>query len=222
MEKNISISIPAIPGACEAAAEFFNRMGGAVLSASNVTPSTATPPNPEDTTDIADTMGAADTTGATGAAGPPDPENTVELGAATKEDPTLVPWDKRIHQDAKDKKYKGTNIWKTKNGLDPAVLAAVVAELKGATAPPDTSGGPGGPGSAAETDGTAGGEEITFAKLMQDFTAAVRAGKITKEQETAELPQFGITVMPDLLKPEFKDLIKPVYDHLAAIWNNTQ
>ena len=59
---------------------------------------------------------------------PPAPTGTVELDAAG------MPWDGRIHSDTKNK--IGDGYWRTRRGADPAVVAAVTAELKAAMAAP--------------------------------------------------------------------------------------
>ena len=58
----------------------------------------------------------------------PAPTGTVELDAAD------MPWDGRIHSDTKSKIGDGT--WRTRRGADPAVVAAVTAELKAAMGAP--------------------------------------------------------------------------------------
>lgn len=215
MEKNISLTVPAEPGALNLASKFLSDMaalyGGTGLQ--HTVDTSGGPGGPGDADDAGD---AGDVT-------------VLELGEATKTDPTLVPWDKRIHQEAKVKKYANTNVWKAKKSLDPAVLATVLAELKaaGADTTVDTSGGPGGPDTTVDTSGGPGGPaddatvEITFAKIMQDLTPQLKASKITDAQVGEVLAQTGLKSIPELIKPENEPLRAPVYEALAAIWNNT-
>ena len=51
----------------------------------------------------------------------------MEVANTSGVDAEGLPWDKRIHASSKGKVAKGT--WRTKRGLDPALLAQVKAEL---------------------------------------------------------------------------------------------
>jgi hypothetical protein len=126
-----------------------------------------------------------------------------------------VPWDARIHAATKTKKQDDT--WKVKKGLDPAVLAQVLAEIGSvkaadaaplvpavpaastpATLIPPVPGVPSvailpvAPSTASPTPAP-----VTFRGVMAKMNAGVAAGKFAKGDVDAMLTSLGIA--PDAI-----------------------
>ena len=111
---------------------------------------------------------------------PPPPPAAVDprevpARATTELDKSGLPWDGRIHASTKARNADGS--WRTKRGLDPAVLANLETELKALMAIPAAgpqlvpAPPPGGPDPIA-----------AFIGLMGRASAAMQAKKITQEE----------------------------------------
>lgn len=125
-----------------------------------------------------------------------------------------LPWDGRIHASTRALLQDGS--WRQKRGTDPAYVAQVEAELRGAVAapaapvaavppPPPTvaaAAAPAAPESSAPAVPPApdGGpaEPLTFAGLLQRVTAAVAGGKITQAQVVEACGTLGVPSLPVL------------------------
>lgn len=125
-------------------------------------------------------------------------------------DSSGLPYDARIHQTARGKKRDGA--WKNQKGLDPAVIAAVTAELRNtasvagpALAPPPPPPAPTAPVAPPPPVGTANtsqpapvpgasaqGSVTAFRELMQKITANTNTGKLTNVQVDAALQSVGL------------------------------
>jgi hypothetical protein len=149
---------------------------------------------------------------------PPAPAPLVPLVPGTtaadiERDTAGVPYDARIHNKSRTKKQDGT--WKLAKGIDPAVVAAVLAEIKPASAPlpdpvpvpvptatvtvpPVPAAVPMAPQSAPVDSGassvapTNAVGPVTFRGVMAKMNAAVAAGKFAKTDVDAMLAQLGL------------------------------
>lgn len=113
----------------------------------------------------------------------PPPPATTELDSAG------IPWDARIHATTKTKCKDLT--WKNKPGVDPALLAAVTAELKGVQAipaPPAAMGTPTqtAPATFAELVAVVGPFVSPGGKLMPE-----RAQQVNEICQNVGLPNLG-------------------------------
>ena len=120
-----------------------------------------------------------------------------------------LPWDGRIHASTRALLQDGS--WRRKRDTDPAYVAQVEAELRGAVAapavppPPPTVAAaavPASPESSAPAVPPAPGggtaEPLTFAGLLQRVTAAVAGGKITQAQVVEACGTLGVPSLPVL------------------------
>lgn len=130
-----------------------------------------------------------------------------------------LPWDGRIHASTRALLQDGS--WRQKRGTDPAYVAQVEAELRGAVAapaapvaavppPPPTvaaAAAPAAPESSAPavppapgggTTGANPSDPLTFAGLLQRVTAAVAGGKITQAQVVEACGTLGVPSLPVL------------------------
>ena len=123
---------------------------------------------------------------------PPPPPAAVDprevpARATTEVDKSGLPWDGRIHASTKARNADGS--WRTKRGLDPAVLANVETELKALMAipaagpqlvpapPPPPPAQQAAPAAPAADDG-----RLAFVALVGRASAAMQAGKLTQEE----------------------------------------
>jgi hypothetical protein len=160
---------------------------------------TAAPPPPAD---------------ATTAAAPPPPVLAVERDAAG------YPYDGRIHSSSKAKVSDGT--WRMKRGVDPAIVATVQAELRGAmaapapasfvppvpgvTAAPPAPPAPPAPAAAAPVPpappapaapaAPAAEGPMTFPVLMQRITTGVASGALNQQSVLAAVQGAGLASLP--------------------------
>ena len=120
---------------------------------------------------------------------PPPPPAAVDprevpARATTEVDKSGLPWDGRIHASTKARNADGS--WRTKRGLDPAVLANVETELKALMAIPAAGPQlvPAPPPPAAAVPPPPGGPDpiAAFIGLMGRASAAMQAKKITQEE----------------------------------------
>jgi hypothetical protein len=136
-----------------------------------------------------------------------------------------VPYDARIHNKSRTKKQDGT--WKLAKGIDSAVVAAVLAEIKGAPAAPLVPAAPAAPSAPpvppppppSPTVGNAAPAAavpsvISFRDVMKKVTENQTAGKLSKAQIDHALGQVGFK--PDELAP----LVMPANAQLLAAFNS--
>lgn len=150
-----------------------------------------------------------------------------------------LPWDARIHASTKTKVANGE--WKKKKGLDPAVIATVVAELRAvmglpavaasaltpgipstpaalaAAAPPPPAPVPVPPVAAVPVPPPAPptGAITTFAGLMSYISAQVVAGKWSHPETLTACQASGVTALP--LLASRPDLIPAVAATIQAM-----
>lgn len=143
-------------------------------------------------------------------AAPPAPPAAAPMAAAVPPGPAPaagseldrdgLPWDARIHAATKTKNKDGT--WRQKRELDPAVRAAVEAELKAAlgvqaaasTALPSTPAPAAAPAPLPPTLGAA----WTFASFSERLVPLTLSGQITEQALTAALQRQNLTSITQL------------------------
>lgn len=132
-----------------------------------------------------------------------------------------LPWDGRIHASTRALLQDGS--WRQKRRTDPAYVAQVEAELRGAQAAPapaapvaavppppptvavvaapaalENSAPAVPPAPGGGTTGANPSEPLTFAGLLQRVTAAVAGGKITQAQVVEACGTLGVPSLPVL------------------------
>ncbi len=114
-------------------------------------------------------------------------------------DSSGMPWDARIHSSSRQKLAKGGG-WKLRRGVDPAIVAAVEAELRGSVVAPvapvvqQSYVQPQQAPVAAANVGT-----LTFPFLMSKVTTNMSLGKVKKESVLNILAQWGLKTTVDLV-----------------------
>ena len=116
-----------------------------------------------------------------------------------------IPWDGRIHASSKALVADGS--WRAKRNVDPALVATVTAELRGAQAAPPGHGLSGQPWpfatSEADIRPLAG-----FAGMMDKLPGLMVAGTITTDMVAAACASVGVANLPALATRE--DLVPQV------------
>lgn len=145
---------------------------------------------------------------------PPAPNTAVEL------DVNGLPWDARIHAGTKRKNADGS--WTAKRGVDDATVASVTAELRGVptvavnptpiVTPPTPTVAP----VVAAPPAASGELPATSAEFMQWLSAHIKAGRLSNTDATLAVQSTGLTILPDLMKPENAALIPVVAAKLKA------
>lgn len=153
--------------------------------------------------------------------------------AALEFDSAGIPWDARVHQTAKGKKTDET--WKVKKGMDAAVVATIMAELRAAypkiapaavnlaPPPPLTQVAPPPPADPATT-----GQPATlspgsptgvtaFRVLMQTITANTNTGKLTNDEVDAALKSVNLPARQLISLVQNPDKVQGVADYIAAV-----
>lgn len=146
---------------------------------------------------------------------PPAPSTT----SGSELDVNGLPWDARIHAGTKRKNADGS--WTAKKGVDKAYAATVEQELREvpvtanptpAPVIPTTTVAP-----AAPVQPAASGElPATSAEFMQWLSAHIKAGRMSNTDATLAVQSAGLTILPDLMKPENAALIPVVAAKLKA------
>jgi len=115
-----------------------------------------------------------------------------------------LPWDARIHSSSRAKIANG--MWKLRRGLDPAIVATVTAELKGAIAAPAPSAAL--PAPAAATMLPPPPPPVTFPALIQKITSrGVSVATATAAVNKVGLASFNLlAVRPDLVASVHNEL----------------
>lgn len=130
-----------------------------------------------------------------------------------------LPWDARIHSEARSKVVAGT--WKYKRGVDPRVVEQVEAELRGvmglpAPAPAENaaasvtlSAPPAAPVAAQAPFG------VTFPQLMLKISKAVSEGRTTQVAVIETVKSCGIESLPLLAqRPDLVPMVDAAIDAL--------
>ena len=141
-----------------------------------------------------------------------------ETAASTVDlDTEGIPWDNRIHTNAKTKIRAGT--WKLKRSIDVAEVEKVKAELlanQSLVAPAVTE------TTAAEPILTPAAQTVTtFPELVTYVTARCNAGEVQQMQIEELVAKHGITGgLPAVANRE--DLIPTIYADMVKLWPTTQ
>lgn len=128
---------------------------------------------------------------------PPPPAGSVELDARG------LPWDGRIHASTRVKIQDGS--WRQKRGTDPAYVAQVEGELRGAQAapaapppPPAVNAAPTPEQAANYAAAIEAATPLSFPQLLQRITAAVSSGKFTQANVIEACNAAGVPSLPVL------------------------
>lgn len=127
-----------------------------------------------------------------GAVEPTAAPTTTSPAPAGSLDKNGLPWDGRIHASSKAKVADGS--WRTKRGVDPALVTQVEAELRGALAaaplPPAFGAWP--------IVGPDADAPITFPELMAKLPALITSGAKSTADITAACLSVGLDSIPAL------------------------
>lgn len=137
---------------------------------------------------------------------PPAPATT----GACELDVNGLPWDARIHAGTKRKNADGS--WTARRGVDDATVASVTAELRGVPVAATPAPVP----VVAPAPAAFGELPATSAEFMQWLSAHIKAGRLSNTDATLAVQGAGLTILPDLMKPENAALIPVVAAKLKA------
>lgn len=200
-----AVPLPPPVAPLPAAADLFSTAPAVPPAGAAVTPIVPSPPVPPVPTS---------------AAAPSTPATPPALAGGVEVDATGLPWDGRIHAESRTKNKDNT--WRQRRNLDPAVLAAVTAELRGVMAipaggapaavvpPPPVPNVPAVPPTSAPVTvptptppvppaptaaapiAPATGGEVSFSSVISKITSNVTARKLTEAQVHEVLASVGL------------------------------
>lgn len=157
----------------------------AVAETSSIAPTSAIPQPPASLPPVPPTVPAA--------VAPTVP--AAPTTGASERDVQGLPWDSRIHSAGKTRNADGT--WRQRRGTDPAVVSAVIAELKGAVAAP--------PAPPPVIPAQPAASAPTFATVMAMITPHLASQAVQVDELNACMSQLGLptvvalTARPDLV-----------------------
>jgi hypothetical protein len=136
------------------------------------------------------------------------PQATVAPIVSGEVDSSGMPWDPRIHSSSRQKLAKGGG-WKLRRGVDPAIVAAVEAELRGTVAAPTSPHTPAAPAvqvaparAPVNTTPAVNNGTLTFPSLVSKIGSSISTGNLKKESVTNILGKYGLKTSIDLVNRE--------------------
>ncbi len=207
---------PDVPGVDPPPSDSEDRLSHAIMSAGDPTPATPNiiPPPPP----VIDPPSAGSS--------PPLDSPSTQAAEDLETDARGLPWDERIHSSSKAMTKPGD--WRTKRGVNPALVAQVEAELKSKLAPVpvrhvDTGACAGVQAPpAAEVQALPPPEsfgQMTFALLAKHVADLRTKGEITDEYIEKICTSQGIkgfTMAASLPPDNLRAFYREVYDHVLA------
>lgn len=185
-----------------------------VTAAPTLTPPPSALPPPVPTPEVAESVPSA-------------PAAPLGYVPAVELDADGLPWDARIHSEARSKVVAGT--WKYKRGVDPQLVETVEAELRAVMGtpapkppvPPVTETAPSaGDGATAHTmtaPAPTAPDPTLFPRLIQKISAAVSAGQVTQAAVIEVVKECGGVSLPALLsRPDLIPTVSAKLDELIA------
>jgi hypothetical protein len=106
-----------------------------------------------------------------------------------------LPWDERIHAGSRAKNADGS--WRTKRGVDAALVTQVESELKalmGIPPPPAVAAIP--PPPPAPIAQSVVADRNAFVKMLSKASAAVQAGKLSQDELNSAVISAGVPSLP--------------------------